>query len=109
MCTHDVGNSAEIREITKNVKRFREISDDTERLHAPVERFMEISDDTERLHAPVKRFREISDDTERLHAPVLDTLEIYIDDFERFVGMSFCCCCGWRGQYVVGGRRTDIE
>ena len=40
---------------------------------------------------------------------VLDTLEIYIDDFERFVGMSFCCCCGWRGQSVVGGRCTDVE
>ena len=82
MCTHDVGNSAEIREITKNVKRFREISDDTERLHAPVERFREISDDTERLHAPVKQFREISDDTERLHAPVKRFMEIS-DDTER--------------------------
>ena len=42
---------------------------------------------------------------------VLDTLEIYIDDFERFVSMSFCCCCccGWRGQSVVGGRCTDVE
>ena len=35
---------------------------------------------------------------------VLDTLEIYIDDFEMFVSMSLHCCCGWRGQSVVGGR-----
>ena len=35
---------------------------------------------------------------------VLDTLEIYIDDFERFVSMSLRCCCEWRSQYVVGGR-----
>ena len=40
---------------------------------------------------------------------ILDTLEIYIDDFGRFMSMSLCCCCGWRGQYVVGGRRTDFE
>ena len=40
---------------------------------------------------------------------VLDTLEMYIDDFERFVSTSLCCCCGWRGQSVVGGRCTDVE
>ena len=40
---------------------------------------------------------------------VLDTLEIDTDDFERLVSISLCCCCGWRGQYVVGGRRTDVE
>ena len=40
---------------------------------------------------------------------VLDTLEMYIDDFERFMSMSLRCCCGWRGQYVVGGRCTDVE
>ena len=97
MCTHDVGNSAEIltnvdrtgvgysrvkfmtERLHAPVKRFREISDDTERLHAPVKRFMEISDDTERLHAPVKRFMEISDDTERLHEPVKRFREISDD------------------------------
>ena len=40
---------------------------------------------------------------------VLDTLEIYIDDFERFVSTPFCCCCGWRGESVVGGGCTDVE
>ena len=41
---------------------------------------------------------------------VLDTLEIYIDDFERFVSMFLPCCCGWRrSQSVVGGRCTDVE
>ena len=41
---------------------------------------------------------------------VFDTLEIYIDDFERFVSMSSLRCCRWlRGQSVVGGRCTDVE
>ena len=41
---------------------------------------------------------------------VFDTLDIYIDAFERFVSMSSLrCCCGLRGQSVVGGRCTDVE
>ena len=42
---------------------------------------------------------------------VLDTLEIYIDYFDRFVSTSLCCCCVWGGQSVVGGRcrPTDVE
>ena len=39
---------------------------------------------------------------------VFDTLDIYIDDFERFVSLSLHCCCGLRDQSVVGGRSTDV-
>ena len=39
---------------------------------------------------------------------VFDTLEIYMDDFERFVSLSLHCCCGLRDQAVVDGRCTDV-
>ena len=38
----------------------------------------------------------------------LDTLEIYIDDFEGFVSLSLHSCCGLRYQSVVGGRCADV-
>ena len=49
------------------------------------------------------------DDVTKIGCFVLDTLEIYIDDFERFVITSLLCCCGWRGQSVVFVRCTDVE
>ena len=52
---------------------------------------------------------ECGDEVTTFGCFVLDTLEIYIDYFERFVSTSLCCCCGWRGQSVVGGRCTDVE
>ena len=50
------------------------------------------------------------DEIDKFGCFVFDTLEIYIDDFDRFVSMSSLhCCCGLRGQSVFGGRCTDVE